>query len=78
MNSKKTHSSSAVVIATIAWLLLAVLFGGLVVSDYLFELALPVWVFWPSLAVALISLAIATVVPPETRCRLTMWLPLFW
>ena len=76
MNS--TYGSSAVVISTIAWLLLAALFGGLVVSEYLFELALPLWLFWVSATTALISLGIATVVPPEIRCRLTVWLPLFW
>jgi type IV secretory pathway protease TraF len=77
MNAKQIYSSSAAVIATIAWLLLAALFGGLVVSEHLFEIALPLGLYWVSVTLAIISLAIATVVPPQTRCRLTVWFPLF-
>ena len=77
MSSPKQYSSSAVVIATIGWLLIAALSGGLAMSGYLFELALPLWLFWVAVAVALISFSIATVVPPQTRCRLAEWFQLF-
>jgi hypothetical protein len=76
MSSPKPYSSSAVVVATIGWLLIATLSGGLAVSDYLFELALPLWLVWVSVAIALISFSIATVVPPQTRCRLAEWFQL--
>jgi hypothetical protein len=77
MSSPKPYSSSAVVTATIGWLSLAALSGGLAMSDYLFELALPPWLFWVAVAVALICFSIATVVPPKTRCRLAELFQLF-
>jgi hypothetical protein len=77
MSSPKSYSPSAVVVATIGWLLLAALSGVLAMSGYLFKLALPLWLFWVSVAVALICFSIATIVPPKTRCRLAEWFQLF-
>ncbi len=78
MSSYRTYSHSAVVVAAIAWLLLAALFGGLLVTEHLLRLALPQWLLWFSAIAALVSLAVATVIPPETRCELTVRFPLFW
>jgi hypothetical protein len=77
MSSPKQYNSSAVVVATIGWLLFGALSCGLAVSAYLFELALPLPLLWVSVAVALISFSIATVVPRQIRCRLAELFQLF-
>jgi NhaP-type Na+/H+ and K+/H+ antiporter len=77
MKSQREYSQSAIVVATIGWLLTAAIFGALVASSYLFRLDLPHWLLWSFAAGAVISIIIATVVPPEIRCRLAAWLQLF-
>lgn len=78
MSTKKEYSRSAVVTATIGWLIFGALLAGVAVIDGARDLGMPRWLVLLFFAGALVCLAVATVVPKQIRCRLVWWLPFGW
>ncbi|GFE81890.1 hypothetical protein GCM10011487_38900 [Steroidobacter agaridevorans] len=78
MNKKEQYSRAAVITATVAWLMVGALLGFVLIADRVRNLGLPPWVVCILLVGAVGSLAVATVVPGQVRCRLVAWLPFGW
>lgn len=78
MNKKEEYSRSTVITATVAWLVVGSLLGFVLVVDRVQSLGLPPWLVVLLLFGAVGSLAVATMVPGQVRCRLVSWLPFGW
>ena len=78
MNKREEYSRSAVIIATVAWLVVGSLLGIVLIMDRVRNLGLPPWVAFILLLGAAGSLAVATLAPGQVRCRLVSWLPFGW
>lgn len=78
MNKKKEYSRSAVITATVAWLIVGSLLGCVLIIDRVQNLGIPDWAVILLLLGALGSFAVATLAPGQVRCRLVEWLPFGW
>ena len=78
MNKKEQYSRSAVITATVAWLIVGSLLGIVLIVDRVQNLGIPGWGVLLLLLGALSSLAVATLAPGQVRCRLVSWLPFGW